>query len=388
MNINKIVKKALLEQKTTPAVKGLNVDDQIDILEKGRLNCPTFRSVVGERPIKSMDKTHIPKFPELGSIESASFISTSPNKDGAIDMFFAIKDPKSTDGKIGYLTYKVSPGKSPKKYTKGWGSDCEFMQQTSELGKDTMSEEQRKTLQSFLDSNKDNYYEFVDKANQGEFVKVPYSELTWPTTGRKVLPDYKGSGYLFVRKNLENINQDMLKQTSDVLDKQGFTRTAPEDATSPEANSGFFLKDIVKDYPALVDMAKKSPNTKVWPKPGTLIVPDRRTCKTVIKLLHRCSKSSTISSECETDLWKNKMLALQCGDRNFVGGVLGIGDEFDQLLIDSGKFGLATLKKARQTGFDRPSEQPQGPDLSIKEGVKNIVSKYLNEEYKRRNYKS
>jgi hypothetical protein len=79
------------------------------------------------------------------------------------------------------------------------------------------------------------------------------------------------------------------------------------------------------------------------------------------------------------------MLALQCGDRNFKGGALGIGDEFDQLLIDSGKFGLATLKKARQTGFNRSSEQPQG---AIKEGVKNIVSKYLNEEYKRRNFRS
>jgi hypothetical protein len=81
------------------------------------------------------------------------------------------------------------------------------------------------------------------------------------------------------------------------------------------------------------------------------------------------------------------MLALQCGDRNFKGGSLGIGDEFDQLLIDTGRFGLATLKKARQTGFDR-QEQPQGPDLSIKENIKNVVSKFLNEEYKRRNFRS
>jgi hypothetical protein len=385
MNIDKMIKKVLSEQET--AVRGLNAKDQMGILEKGRLNCPTFKSEVGDRKIKSLDKSDIVKFPELGSVESASYISTPPDKTGAIKMFFAIENKSLTNNKKNYLVYYVAPGKPPKKYTNGWDYECDFMQQTSELGKDTMSDEQKKTLQSFLDSNKGNYYEFVDKANQGEFVKVPYSELTWPTTGRKVLPDYKGTGYLFVRKNLENVNQDLLKQISDVLDKQGFTRTAPEDASSPEANSGFFLKDIAKDYTALADVAKTSPNTKVWPKEGTLIVPSRGTCKTAIKLLHRCSKSSTISSECLTNLWKNKMLALQCGDRNFKGGSLGIGDEFDQLLIDTGRFGLATLKKARQTGFDR-QEQPQGPDLSIKENIKNVVSKFLNEEYKRRNFRS
>jgi hypothetical protein len=383
MNIDNIIKKAILLAEQN--VKGLNFDDQRDILEKGRLNCPTFKRAVGDRQVKRLDTSDIVKFKGLEGNDEIAYIS-APNNDGSLKMFFAIKDPSSE--KTSFITHYVKGGMSPRKYTEGWGIDCDFMQQTKDLGKDTMSEEQRKTLQSFLDANKGDYYEFVDKANQGEFVKVPYSELTWGTTGRKVLPDYKGNGYLWRHSNLENVNQDLNKQTSVVLDNQGFTRVAPEDATSPEANAGFFLKDIAKDYPALAEMAKKSPNTKVWPKPGTLIVPSRGTCKTAIKLLSRCSKSSTISSECLTDLWKNKMLALQCGDRNFKGGALGIGDEFDQLLIDGGKFGLATLKTARQTGFDRSSEQPQGPDLNIKEGVKNIVSKYLNEEYKRRNFRS
>jgi hypothetical protein len=81
------------------------------------------------------------------------------------------------------------------------------------------------------------------------------------------------------------------------------------------------------------------------------------------------------------------MLVLQCGDRNFVGGSLGIGDEFDQLTIDNGKFGLASLRNARQKGFDR-SEETKGPDLSIKESVGNVVSRFLNEEFKRRNFRS
>jgi hypothetical protein len=81
------------------------------------------------------------------------------------------------------------------------------------------------------------------------------------------------------------------------------------------------------------------------------------------------------------------MLALQCGDRNFVGGSLGIGDEFDQLTIDNSRFGLASLRNARQKGFDRSSDN-QGPDLNIKESVGSVVSKFLNEEFKRRNFRS
>lgn len=383
MNIDKMIRQAILE--ADGQVRGLNFEDQRDLLEKGRLNCPTFEIKIKDRIVKRLEAADIVKFPGLKGQTEVAYISTPVQPDGSIIMFFAIKDPSSP--RTSFLTYNVKSGMSPRKYTEGWGIDCDFMQQTSELGKDTMSEEQRKTLDSFLSSNKDNYYEFVDDANQGEFVKVPYSELTWPNSGRPVLPNYKGSGYLFVRKNLENVNQDLSKQTSEVLEKQGFTRIAPEDASSPEANAGFFLKDIAKDYPALAEMAKKSPNTKVWPKPGTLTIPSRGTCKTAIKLLHKCSKSSSISSECLTDLWKNKMLALQCGDRNFVGGALGIGDEFDQITIDNGKFGLASLRNARQKGFDRSSDN-QGPDLNIKENVGRVVSKFLNEEFKRRNFRS
>lgn len=383
MNINKIIRKVILE---ADEVRGLNFNDQYDILEKGRKNCPTFSRAVGDRQVKRLEKSDIVLFPALGNIEEVAYISTPQDKDGAIKMFFAIEDPQSTTGKKSFVTYYVKGGSSPRKYTQGWGIDCEFMQTTEELGKDTMGEEERKTLQSFLDSNKGNYYSFVDKANQGEFIKVPYSELTWPSTGRKVLPDYKGKGYVYKRANLENISQDKMEQTSVALNAQGFTREEPLDAQSPEANAGFFLKDIAKDLPALAEVAKLSPNTKVWPKPGTLIVPSRGACRDVIKRLSKCSKSTSITSECTRDLWKNKMLALQCGDRNFKGGAIGIGDEFDALLVDSGRFGLATLKTARQQGFQEP-EKPSGPDLSIKESVSKVVSKVLNEEYKRRIYR-
>jgi hypothetical protein len=382
MNISKIIRRAILEQEQ---VRGLNFEDQSDILEKGRKNCPTFSQVIGDRPVKRLEKQYVSKFPDLGSKDEVAYISVPMGQNG-VAMFFGVEDPESKGNKRSFLAYGVMGNQSPRKYTNGWGDDCEFMQKTSELGKDTLSDEQQKTLQAFLDANKGTYYSFVDKANQGEFEKVPYDKLTYPTTGRLVLPNYKGTGYVFKRIGLENVNQDKFEQMSSVLERQGFTRIEPENAESPEANAGFFIKDIAKDYPSLIELAKLSPNTKVWPKPGTLLIPNRNSCRNAIKLLNKCSKSTTISAECNKDLWKNKMLALQCGDKNFIGGSIGIGDEFDALLVDTGRFGLANLKTARNQGF-QSTETPTGPNLNIKENVSSVVSKLLNEEYKRRMFR-
>ena len=76
-----------------------------------------------------------------------------------------------------------------------------------------------------------------------------------------------------------------------------------------------------------------------------------------------------------------------CGDKNFIGGALGIKDEYNELLQDSGDFGLAKLNYARKEGVKRQPQVQEPKDLTgIRESLKNKVSKYLNEEYKRRNF--
>jgi hypothetical protein len=259
------------------------------------------------------------------------------------------------------------------------------MQETSELGKDTLTAEQKNTLESFVRDNKGYEMTFPQGANQGEFEKIKYSDLTYKTTGKKVLPDYQGPGYVYFRKGLENVNQVKSTQMSELLNKLDFTRIEPEDPQSPEANAGFYIVDVAKDLESLKPLATESPNTKIWPKPGTLKIPSRGTCRDVIKLLDRCSKSTTITSECTTDLWKNKVLAIQCGDKNFITGALGVGDEFNNISIDKGKYGIANLRSALSKGFDRSEENPN-PQFGMKESLSSKVSKMLNEEYKRRNF--
>lgn len=379
MNISSIVRKVLLEQE----VKGVDYKDQYEILDKGRQFCSDFGRVVQGRNIKALTGSEVDKFPELKGNSQVAYITSKPDDTGTAYAFFAIKDPTVTD-KTAFLVYQIS-SKAPRKVPEGWGADCDYFKSRKDVSKDTLSDIDRATLQSFLDENKGTYYEFVDKASQYEFDRVPYGSLEY-SDGRKVLPGYKGDGFVFVRKRKGNVLQDKVGQLGPALEKQGFTAIEPVDATSPEANAGFLLVDVAKDYPALASLAKDSPNTKIWPVSGTLTVPDKNGCRDIIKLLDRCSKQSSITSECLTDLWKNKVAALQCGDKKYIGGAFGLKDEYEALLSDGGKFGLANLKYARVKGFDRSSEEkPSGPDLSIKENVKYVISKVLNEEYKRRN---
>lgn len=382
MNIDKIIR-SILSEDDKQDIRGFNYDDQYDILEKGRLYCNTLKAQIKDRRVKRLDTQDIVKFSGLEGQKDVAYVTSEPLKDGAIRMFFAVEDP--TTDKRSFYTYWVKPGESPRKYKQGWGYDCPQMQETSELGKDTLSAEQKSTLEAFIRDNKGYEMTFPEGANQGEFEKIKYSDLTYKTTGKKVLPDYSGPGYVYYRRGLENVNQNKSTQMDVVLAKTDFTRDEPEDAQSAEANAGFYIMDVAKDLESLKPLAAESPYTKIWPKPGTLKIPSRGTCRDVIKLLNRCSKSTTITSECTTDLWKNKVLAIQCGDKNFVTGALGVGDEYSQISIDKGKYGLANLRDALQKGFDR-SEPSSGSKYAIRESLRSKVSKMLNEEYKRRNF--
>jgi hypothetical protein len=161
------------------------------------------------------------------------------------------------------------------------------------------------------------------------------------------------------------------------------TRKRPEDVSSDEFNFAFLLSDIADDFPGLEVDDNLKTTTLVWPAPNTIVEPTRENCRTAIKKLSECSKSAT-GIGCRQNLFINKITALMCGDKNFIGGALGIKDEYAELLQDSGDFGLSKLNYARREGVKR---QQAPKDLTgINESLKKKVSKYLSEEYKRRNF--
>lgn len=376
MNIDRIIKKVLLEQETK--TKGLDYNDQADILSKGKTNCPTFAAEVEGRSIKELPSSEIIKFSELSGYDSVAYITKPIGKDGIGKIFFGIKDPSNTD-KVSFLSYGVMAGKNPQKYKQGWGFDCEFFQSLQNLGKDTLGPEQKRILDDYLARKKESVAEFEPTGNMGEWTKLPYNKIPG-------LESYKGPGHVWTRSTLVNVERGDM-DTIDTLLQPNFTRDETTiEPDSPEFEAGVFLKDLVKEIPRLAQAAQKAPNLKVYPVKGSLIVPEKRACKDIIKKLTNCKKQGTsLTPECSSkEIFKSKMLALQCNTPkyNYVKGIFGVEDEFNDLKNDATtKFGLANLIAARQRGLTQPTT-PQ-KDFSIKESLSKKISKILNEEYRR-----
>jgi hypothetical protein len=384
MNISKIVKKVLSEQ-NDENVKGLNWDNQIEILKTAKEYCKGYSKYLGA-DVTTLDNQLKGLFPELASVDKVAKITYEDPATKTKFLFFGVEDPKAqvSAEKKALLGYEVRIGKSPRRFRDGWGQQCDALQNVEALGTDALPQEYEKLLKAFISRNPKYYSEF--NPNSAEFEKVMYKDLVDPQTGQLVLKGYTGPGYLWVRKGLSNQDIDVYKSLDNMLVANKLTRKRPEDVASDEFNFAFLLSDISDDLPGLEVDNELRTSTIVWPAPGTIVEPSKESCRTAIKKLSDCSKSAS-GIGCRKDLFSNKITALLCGDRNFVGGALGLKDEYANLLQDTGDYGLAKLNYARREGVKRAKvEAPKPEQTPIRENTSERVSKFLNEEYKRRNF--
>lgn len=382
MNISKIVKKVLSEQ-NDKNVKGLDKENQIEILKTAKEYCRGYAKYFGA-DVTTLDPKLKSLFPALSSVNNPVKITYENPKTKTKYLFFAVEDTmaKSSAGKKALLGYAVQSGKKPKRFDDGWGQDCDALQKVEVLGVDPLPEEFELILKSFIQRNPSYYSQF--NPNSAEFEKILYKDLIDPETKKPVLPGYTGPGYLWVRKGLSNKNIDINAALDKMLVANKLTRDRPGDVSSDEFNFAFLLSDITDDLPGLEVDENLKTTTLVWPAPGTIVEPSKESCRAAIKKLSDCSKSAT-GIGCRQNLFANKITALMCGDRKFVGGAFGLKDEYAALLQDTGDFGLSNLNYARREGVKRAAAAPK--DLTgVNETIKNKVSKYLNEEFKRRNF--
>ena len=382
MNISKIVKKVLLEQ-GDKNVKGFDWDNQIEILEKAIQYCKSYSNYFGAG-VTTLSPQLKNLFPELRNVDKVAKITWEDTKNKAKYLFFGIEDPEASvsAGKKALLAYKVVSGRPPEKYRNGWGQKCDALQNVEVLGVDPLPEEFEQILKSFIQRNPNYVSQY--NPNSAEYEKILYKDLIDPETKKPVLPGYTGPGYIWVRKGLSNVNIDVNTALDKMLVANKLTRKRPEDVSSDEFNFAFLLSDIVDDFPGLEVDDNLKTTTVVWPAPGTIVEPTKESCRAAIKKLSDCSKSAT-GIGCRQNLFSNKITALMCADRKFVGGAIGLKDEYDNLLQDSGDFGLAKLNYARREGVKRAASAPK--DLTgVNENISNKISKYLNEEYKRRHF--
>lgn len=382
MNISKIVKKVLSEQ-NDKNVKGLNWENQIEILKTAKEYCKGYSKYLGGE-VTTLDSQLKGIFPELATVDKVAKITYENPATKTKYLFFGVEDTNavSSAGKKALLGYEVRIGKSPRKFDDGWGQECDALQKVTALGTDELPAEYEALLKSFIGRNPKYYSEF--NPNSAEFEKVMYKDLVDPQTGQLVLKGYTGPGYLWVRKGLSNQNIDVYKSLNKMLAANNLTTVRPEDVSSDEFNFAFLLSDITDDLPGLeVDNELKT-STIVWPSPGTIVEPTKESCRAAIKKLSDCSKS-TSGIGCRQNLFANKITALLCGDKKFVGGAIGLKDEYASLLQDTGHYGLSNLNYARREGVKRAKvgATDQAP---IRENINSRVSKFLNEEFKRRNF--
>ena len=383
MNISKIVKKVLLEQ-GDENVKGLDLNNQIEILNKGIQYCTRYNKFF-DAGVTTLPTKLISFFPELRKMDKVSKITWEDPKTKAKYLFFGVEDPAAvtSGGKKAFLAYQVVSGRPPKKFSNGWGQDCDALQKVEVLGVDPLPEEFELILKSFIQRNPSYVSKF--NPNSAEFEKILYKDLIDPETKKPVLPGYTGPGYLWVRKGLSNKNIDINAALDKMLVANKLTRERPGDVSSDEFNFAFLLSDITDDLPGLEVDENLKTTTLVWPAPGTIVEPTKESCRAAIKKLSDCSKSAT-GIGCRQNLFANKITALMCGDRKFVGGAFGLKDEYAALLQDTGDFGLSNLNYARREGVKRAAAAVPKDLTGVNETIKNKVSKYLNEEFKRRNF--
>ena len=387
MNISRIIKNILLEEdNVTFNTEGINYQNQYEVLEKGLANCPSLKNWVPDanKKIKELPATSAIYFPELNAPAGPIFYVSAPYQDGAekgkIVLFgLTFKEGSGSEGRT-FKAYTISIEGVVSIVAKGWGRTCEYFKETKQLGVGTLTASQKTNLDTYMAAMGDAASLF--KPTTGEYDQIPYTSLK-NTKGELVLPDYTGDGYIWVQKDMVNkFTKGVVKEIEPLLNDQGFTTDFPGSGTD-EGNFGFLFKDIQSDLPQLSQIQGMDGNTMIWPT--SVANPDKSVCRTAIKTLSDCANSSVAGAGCTANLFKNKLTALLCADRKFVGGIFGLKDEYEALASDNvknRKFGLLKLINGRGRGVD--PEANKAP-TTIRESIKNRVFNILSEEIRKKN---
>lgn len=358
MNISKLVKKVLLEfdeEKQQP--RALAPEDQRNLLNGVLQNCPSY-SQYRDRQIKFIKKDKMNPFSDLKNMGlDYGYYFTIPTKGGGGYIVFGVLDPKAPNKAL--LTYRIIEKKSPERVPNGMGSECEQVMELKMLGQGQtpLSAQAMAQFKAFLNTEGAGYASLTEPQaeNINLYAEVPYSKLTYRDGTPVFNPVPAGNGYAWVQTGMKYSTQNKPKQIEAMLQKQGFTLDEPVDAESDTYLYSFYVKDIATDWPSLSNQKNAlRPNQIIYPE-RDILYPDRKTCKTVIKKLYECSQGT--GQDCGVDLFRNKIQALTCAKfkdgkilgGEFLGGVLGVKDEFNNLLTiapprKGGEYGLGKIK--------------------------------------------
>jgi len=383
MDISKKLTQILLEQEASKETKGVNVGDTGKVLQNTINFCQGI-SFLKDKAIKSMSKTSpkdpsgqplMAKFKDVynSGKESVAFASGDDGS-GNIIVVFGMQDPNLTDQAL--LGYRVSTGAVADRITDGIAKGCQYLQKIEDVGQQQLSAYDRSKLDAFI-KKQGGLFTTTDPKDSMNYREYKMKDLK--DADRLPLLQNPGEGIVWKKVEQDQGTMgDVAGEVDDFMKEQGFTKNKPKAGTD-EANYGFYLKDVQGDLPSL-SIDPDIRNTGIYfPDPsytseygGSVLTPDRKACKSVIKKLYDC-KTKTNKAGCSANLFRDKFIALSCGDRKFIEGPFGKGDEYKAIFSDPGPYGLANLNRAR--GKAKYS--------SITESLNKKINKRLNEDFKK-----
>ena len=373
MNISKILRRVLLEDDEKKQARGNDQAGQYDLLNGVIKNCPTLN--LNGRPIRFLEGNELDKFTDLKNTGVDPVYYVSQQFGDLMYIIFGIKDPSVKVPAL--FAYSLIPSGSevePKRVPEGSGKWCEQLQNIEDLGQVYLSQQAQAQFNNFINKEGAGYAQLQEPDDISLYEKVPYKDLQY-RDGKPVFdPIPAEDGYAWIKTGADYTSANLPDALTGMVETQGFTFNQPTDISADENRYSFYLKDIMNDFPAL--MSQKDairPNQIIFPKADLMVPPNRETCRAAIKKLDYCLKSST-GVDCQKDLLKNKITVLRCGDLKMVGGVLGLKDEYQNVLRRGAPYGVADL--ARVLG------KAQYGSVQ-KESLDKKINHILNEQFKK-----
>lgn len=378
MNVSKILDKILNEQENLPKAKGIDYKNTFDVLNSGKnsadSSCATLKFLGG---IKQMTPTfpidgNVPllnKFKEIYDLKPSAVAYAGGMNGNNPTIVFGIINPSTQSGKPGLYAYTLINGQPAINMANGAGSGCIELQKFEDVGKVPLSEYDKAIVDSIY-GKFGVLYDTPDKTQMGNYEKIFLKDIPGVRNPQ--------DGFIWVQKTaalqkFRNTNVDV----NNTLIEQGFTATQP--SQNQGGKFGFSLGMVQSnvgpggkptDYYWVDANSPDAPN----------LDPDRETCRTAIKKLHSCMstelKRGATPTECDVDVVKNKFTALRCKTKNFIGGPIGLGDEFEDLQKDATTpFGLRRMSLANIT--------PEIPGVQTESSLDFKINNLLNEEHKK-----
>jgi hypothetical protein len=390
MDVSSILSKILNEEDVVGKTsRGINYQDTNLVLSNAKTKCPTLKFLGGIRsmtPSSPIDGNVplINKFVEIYNMKPEAVAYATGKNGNENIVVFGIVDTNTQSGQRGLLAYYLISGQKPQRLPGGAGTGCGELQKIADYGQPRLSEINKAVLDSFLAKYGSVYVLSDDKnmtGNMQNYKKVSLRNLRH--NGQQL--DWDGDPDGFVWQKIEGGStkfSDNPEEVDKKMKAQGFT----DDQNQVVGNEslmdlGFYLKDVMKDLASFQIDPNMVTNKPYWPTEdgGVIIDPTPDQCREFVRLLKDCrSKDKSVTSQqCLTGLFQRKLSTIRCNKKGMfkAGGILGLKDDFESLMGDTGKYGLANL--ASGLGKVRMGKITAESTLEFK------INNLLNEEHRK-----